>query len=120
MSKVKLRQSAKLRELDTALEADGCIGLQAKADALGLSRSTTWVILSGLHKHSGLTASTLKRMLDSPRLGTGARAHILEYIADKRAGRFGSRSPGLRRFEKHLAGWSGGSSALNDGACGTG
>jgi hypothetical protein len=85
----KRRQSAKLREIAAALKADGFIGLDAQATALGLSRSTAWTILSGSHKSSGLSATTLNRMLASPLLGERARVKILEYIADKRAGHYG-------------------------------
>jgi hypothetical protein len=69
----KLRQSAKLREIAAALEADGFIGLDAQATALGLSRSTAWTILNGSHKSSGLSAKTLNRMLAAPLLGERAR-----------------------------------------------
>jgi hypothetical protein len=102
VSESKLRQSAKLREIAAALEADGFIGLDAQAKALGLSRSTAWTILSGSHKHSGLTATTLNRMLAAPLLGKRARAKILEYIAEKRAGHYGTSKLGLRRFDQHL------------------
>jgi transcriptional regulator with XRE-family HTH domain len=102
MSELKLRQSAKLREIAAALEADGFIGLDAQAKALGLSRSTAWTILRGSHKHSGLSATTLNRMLASPLLGARARAKILEYIAEKRAGHYGLSKLNLRRFDQRL------------------
>ena len=101
--KLKLLQSAKLREIRAALEADGFIGLDAQATALGLSRSTAWTILSGSHKSSGLSARTLNRMLTSPLLGERARRKILEYIVAKRAGHYGSSKSGLRRFDQRLA-----------------
>ena len=82
----KHRQSAKLREITAALEADGFIGLDAQAAALGLSRSTAWTILNGSHKSSGLSARTLNRMLAAPLLGERARAKILEYIAERERG----------------------------------
>jgi len=102
VSESKRRQSAKLREIAVALEADGFIGLDAQATALGLSRSTAWTILNGSHKHSGLTAATLNRMLAAPLLGNRARAKILEYIAEKRAGHYGVSKLSLRRFEQRL------------------
>jgi hypothetical protein len=101
--KLKLLQSAKLRQIAAALEADGFIGLDAQATALGLSRSTAWTILRGSHKHSGLTARTLNRMLEAPLLGERARVKILEYIAEKRAGYYGTSKLGLRRFDQRLA-----------------
>jgi hypothetical protein len=97
---LKLLQSAKLRKITAALEADGFIGLDAQATALGLSRSTAWTILSGSHKASGLSARTLNRMLAAPLLGERARAKILEYIAEKRAGHYGTSKSALRRFDQ--------------------
>jgi hypothetical protein len=102
VSKLKLRQSAKLREIRAVLEADGFIGLDAQAEALGLSRSTAWTILSGSHKSSGLSATTLNRMLASPLLGERARVKILEYIAEKRAGHYGTSKLNLRKFDQRL------------------
>jgi hypothetical protein len=102
VSELKLRQSAKLREITAALEADGFIGLDAQATALGLSRSTAWTILSGSHKSSGLSARTLNRMLAAPLLGERARAKILEYIAEKRAGHYGTSKLSLRKFDQCL------------------
>ena len=98
----KLRQSAKLREIAAALEADGFNGLDAQARALGLSRSTAWTIISGSHKSSGLSARTLNRMLASPLLGKRARATILGYIAEKRAGHYGTSKSGLRKFDQRV------------------
>jgi hypothetical protein len=102
VSESKRRQSAKLREITAALEADGFIGLDAQATALGLSRSTAWTILSGSHKSSGLSARTLNRMLTSPLLGERARSKILEYIIEKRAGHYGTNKSSLRRFDQRL------------------
>jgi hypothetical protein len=101
--KSKLLQSAKLREIRAALEADGFIGLDAQAKALGLSRSTAWTILNGSHKSSGLSAKILNRMLAAPLLGKCARAKILEYIAEKKAGHYGSSKSSLRKFDQRLA-----------------
>jgi hypothetical protein len=103
LKEMKLLQSAKLREIKAALEADGFIGLDAQTTALGLSRATAWTILSGSHKSSGLTARTLNRMLAAPRLGERARATILEYIVEKRAGRYGTSQLRLRKFDQRLA-----------------
>jgi hypothetical protein len=102
VSESKLLQSAKLREIRAALEADGFIGLDAQATALGLSRSTAWTVLSGSHKSSGLSATTLNRMLAAPLLGKRARAKILHYIAEKRAGHYGTSKLNLRRFDQRL------------------
>ena len=102
MSESKRRQSAKLQQITAALEADGFIGLDAQATALGLSRSTAWTIVRGSHKSSGLNARTLNHILASPLLGERARANILEYIAEKRAGHYGTSKLSLRRFDQRL------------------
>jgi hypothetical protein len=41
-------------------------------------------------------------MLAAPLLGERARAKILEYIAEKRAGHYGTSKLGLRKFEQRL------------------
>jgi hypothetical protein len=66
VSKSKLRQSAKLREIAAALEADGFIGLDAQAKALGLSRSTAWTILRGSHTSYRTLASRRRAAIREP------------------------------------------------------
>jgi hypothetical protein len=56
VSEAKARQSSKIRELRPALRRTGLIELDEQAQALGLPRSTTWKILKGGHKASGLSA----------------------------------------------------------------
>jgi predicted DNA-binding transcriptional regulator AlpA len=65
---MKARQSAKIRELREALVASGFLTLDEQSKVLGLSRSTTWTILKGNHKASGLSAAIIDRMLAAPRL----------------------------------------------------
>src|SRR5882757_3897296 len=86
---IKARQSSKIRELGDALAVAGFLGLDEQANALGLSRSTTWTIVKGQHKSSGLSATIINRMLAAPRLPPLVRAKILEYVADKSMGRYG-------------------------------
>jgi DNA invertase Pin-like site-specific DNA recombinase len=57
---MKARQSAKIRELREALVASGFLTLDEQSKALGLSRSTTWTILKGNHKASGLSAAIIE------------------------------------------------------------
>ena len=59
VSEAKARQSNKIRELRLALRRAGLIGLDEQAQALGLPRSTTWKILKGGHKASGLSAMVI-------------------------------------------------------------
>ena len=94
----KTRQAAKIRELGDALIASGIVTLDAQAEALGLSRSTTWTILKGNHKSSGLSAAIINRMLAAPQLPPLVRAKVLEYIEEKTAGLYGDCQPRLRKF----------------------
>jgi hypothetical protein len=95
---MKARQAAKIRELGDALIACGIVTLDAQAEALGLSRSTTWTILKGNHKSSGLSGAIINRMLAAPQLPPLVRAKVLEYIEEKTAGLYGDCQPRLRKF----------------------
>jgi hypothetical protein len=71
---------------------------------LGLSRSTTWTILRGHHKASGLSAAIVQRMLASPDLPDAARDVIRAYAADKAAGTFGHHPRRRKTFAARLNG----------------
>jgi hypothetical protein len=94
----KTRQTTKIRELGPALAADGFVTLDEQARALGLSRSTTWTVLKGNHKASGLSPATINRMLSSPALPPRARVILLTYVEEKLAGLYGHNKIQLRRF----------------------
>jgi hypothetical protein len=96
------RQSAKVREIKHALAAAGLLTLDKQAAALGLSRSTAWHFLNGNHKGSGISATIINRMLAAPRLPPAVRVTILEYIAEKVAGRYGDSKLGLSKFTARL------------------
>src|SRR6516162_1458948 len=98
------RQRAKIREFGDALAAIGLRTLDKQADALALSRSTTWNLLKGKHKGSGLSPMVINRMLASPRLPPRVRAKILEYVAEKAAGAYGDSRARLDRFTAQLSG----------------
>jgi hypothetical protein len=85
----KSRQAAKIRELGTALISEGFHTLEQQATALGLSRSTTWTIIRGTHKSSGISAAVVKRMLSCPNLPTLVRSKIFEYVDERCAGIYG-------------------------------
>jgi hypothetical protein len=95
-------QAIKIRELGEALVAAGYVTLDQQADALGLCRSTTWTILRGTHKNSGLSATVIGRMLASPRLPAPVRAKLIEYIEEKIAGRYGHGTTQLSEFAGRL------------------
>ena len=99
----KARQSSKIRELGDALVTAGFVTLDKQAQAIGLCRSTTWTILKGNHKTSGLSATVINRMLAAPQLHPLVRQKILEYIEEKAAGLYGHRKISLRRFVARLS-----------------
>jgi len=78
-SELKARQSARIKEIGDALVAEGISALDQQAKALGLSRSTTWTIVKGNHKNSGLSAAIIKRMLSAPQLPSRVRLKIFQY-----------------------------------------
>jgi len=82
----KLQQSAKIREIGEALAASNVHTLDRKAEVLGLSRSTTWALLQGNHKSSGLSVTIINRMLAAPVLPSQVRVKIIEYVKEKAAG----------------------------------
>jgi hypothetical protein len=55
----------KIRNICDSLVAAGFRTLDKQAEVLGLPRSTTWSILHGNHKKSGLSAGLVTRMLRS-------------------------------------------------------
>jgi predicted DNA-binding transcriptional regulator AlpA len=113
---VKARQSAKIRELRVALVASGFMTIDEQSKVLGLSRSTTWTILKGDHKASGLSAAIIDRMLAAPRLPPLVRTTIHEYIQDKAAGLYGDSKTALRKFTARLSGHARGSRRYRSGA----
>ncbi len=104
VAEMKARQAAKMREIREALIAEGYVSLDDQAAALGLSRSTTWTIMKGNHKSSGLSATVVNRMLSAPRLQASVRKKILEYVAEKSGGHYGNGKEQLRKFVGRLKG----------------
>ena len=102
VSEAKARQLSKIRELRLALRRAGLIGLDEQAQALGLPRSTTWKILKGGHKASGLSAMVVSRMLSEPRLPPVVRTKILEYVREKADGLYGHGKRELLRFSARI------------------
>ena len=103
LAQARARQSAKLRELGIALVNAGILSLDQQAAALGLCRSTTWTILKGSHKGSGLSAVTIGRMLSAPDLPAPVRTVILEYAAEKGSGLYGHTKAQRHRFSAVIA-----------------
>jgi hypothetical protein len=82
--------------------ATGLLTLDEQAKALGLARSTAWTIVRANHKNSGLSATTVNRILMSPRLPPLVRATILEYVEQKIAGLYGHGKRQQRKFAARL------------------
>ena len=102
LAEMKARQVAKMREIHEALLAEGCISLDHQAAVLGLSRSTTWTIINGNHKCSGLSVTILSRVLSAPHLPQTVRKKVLEYIKEKCAGYYGGSEQRLREFANRV------------------
>jgi hypothetical protein len=95
---LKSRQANKIREISEALVSSGFRTLAAQSRVLGLRRSTTWTILRGNHKSSGLSAKIIGRILTASDLPPRVRAKVLEYVEDKASGRFGHSAKLRRKF----------------------
>ena len=98
----RARQCEKIEEICKTLVACGLVALDEQAQALGLSRSTTWTLLREIHKSSGLSASTVNKILSAPRLPPRVRVKVLEYVCEKVAGKYGDRSHRLRAYVRRL------------------
>jgi hypothetical protein len=92
----------KIRNICDALAAAGFESLDKQAEALGLPRSTTWTIVHGNHKKSGLSAGLVTRILKSPRLPASVRAKVIEYIDAKLGDGAGHNRIQQRRFRARL------------------
>ena len=102
-ARMKARQSSKIRELVEAVKSAEFLTLDEQAKALGLPRSTAWTIRKASHKASGLSASTINRMLAAPELPPLARTKILEYVEEKAAGLYGGSRSQRRKFAARLS-----------------
>ena len=103
LAAMKVRQASKIKELGDALVLAGFVTLDDQAEALGLCRSTTWTILKGNHKTSGLSPTIINRILAAPQLPPMARTKLLDYIGEKSAGLYGGSRSQLRRFASRLS-----------------
>jgi hypothetical protein len=86
---MRARQSERIKEIRQALIDAGADSLEKQAAVLGLSRSSTWAILQGNHKSSGLRASVISRMLASSQLPPTVRVIIENYVDEKLRGNYG-------------------------------
>ena len=98
ISHMRAMQRSKIREFRQALVKAGVLTLDQQTESLGLGRSTAWIILQGNHKHSGLSAATIKRILTSQQLPPPARKILLEYVEEKLAGAYGHNQTSFAGF----------------------
>ena len=103
LAEMKSKQCTRIGELRQALLASGFYTLDEQARALGLCRSTTWVLLKANHKASGLSATLINRMWVAPELPEPVRAKILEYVEEKVAGAYGHNVKQRRKFTQQLS-----------------
>jgi predicted DNA-binding transcriptional regulator AlpA len=96
------RQWAKIREIIDALRFAGFETLDEQAQALGLSRSTTWSITRGLHKNSGLSTTTIYKVLCHKPLPVAVRQKLVEYIEEKARGLYGDSLMRVEQFKERL------------------
>jgi hypothetical protein len=73
----KLRQNVRIHDLGAALVESGFITLGEQSTALGLPRSTTWTIVSGNHKASGLSVAIIIRLLSASHLPALVRIKLM-------------------------------------------
>jgi hypothetical protein len=100
--KLKMRQRSKIGEIRAALAEAGFVALDEQAGTLGLSRSTAWSILNPNHRNSGLSARTISRILQSPRLFGPVRQKMLQYTQEKIEGLYGHTARRRREFAKRF------------------
>src|SRR6478609_6575225 len=99
----RARQGAKILEITESLRLAGFQSLDEQAEAIGLNRSTTWSILKGLHKNSGLSTTTIFRILSHTRVPASVRKKLLEYVEEKALGLYGDRPMRVEQFKERWA-----------------
>ena len=102
LSDKRVAQTHKIAEIKAALSASGHHTLYHQALALGLCRSTAWNILSGGHKHGGLTADVINTILNCPTLPQSVRLVVFDYVERKLAGEYGHSEKAIARFKARL------------------
>jgi hypothetical protein len=80
------KTSIELDRISEALIASGHISLDEQAKALGLCRSTAWVIIKKKYKFGRLNTKTIDRILSNTQTPPAVRMLVEQYVA-KRSGR---------------------------------
>jgi hypothetical protein len=66
--------------ISEALISSGYTSLDKQAKALGVHRSTAWVIIKNKHKLGRLSAKTVYRILDNPQTPPAVRTIVQQYM----------------------------------------
>ena len=96
------RQREKIRQIGEVLRKTGFVTVAEQSTAVGLSRSTTWKILQGGHKTSGLHAGLVGRMLSHKELPHAIRNVLREYVIEKARGQYGHSFRSSRCFAAYF------------------
>lgn len=74
-----------LGRISEALIASGYTSLDKQAKALGVHRSTAWVIIKNKHKLGRLSAKTAYRILNNPQTPPAVRTIVEQYMTKRSA-----------------------------------
>jgi hypothetical protein len=72
-----------LRRISEALISSGYTSLDKQAKALGVHRSTAWVIINNKHKLGRLSAKTVYRILGNPQTPPAVRTVVQQYMTKR-------------------------------------
>jgi hypothetical protein len=74
-----------LGRISEALISSGYTSLDKQAEALGVHRSTAWVIIKNKHKLGRLSAKTVYRILGNPQTPPAVRTIVQQYMTKRSA-----------------------------------
>jgi hypothetical protein len=94
----KLRQAAKIKELEKVLLTLGYKSAGQRAAVLGLKRSTVWAIFHAEHTRGGLSSNIVKQMLAAKAAPKELKQVVAEYVRGKLSGAYGHNHSELKRF----------------------
>jgi len=97
----KARQVSKLTEIREALIAAGCDTTAKQAAALGVCRSTAWVLFNH-DRRVGPSTKVLKRILSAPNLPAAARQKVEEFVEQRISGLFGHSDARAQWFRDQI------------------
>jgi hypothetical protein len=97
----KERQALKLTEIREALVAAGYDTTAKQAAALGVCRSTAWVLLNR-DKRAGPSAKVIKRILSSPQVPKAVRRKVEQYVKQKIRGLYGHSEQRTQWFSQQF------------------